>query len=779
MSRVASPTIVIGLGAFGADVIARLRPLADRQAVLLDASDAAATDEHVTRVLSSAEGLLGLSGLLGSREPGDDRRPALDVFLVADLGEPDVAKMAPDLIRELGRRLKARYSHIFGAHDQPNFTLCPVLALTGSRSGESPRGAAEALSRIEADAFGPARGPAPSQQTPVAPVPRVFLVEQQTARYELSPAELESTVVSFLSLMLRSSLRQEEPIRGFLRSPPGELRDRRLFASFGCATLELTLRQFCVAQSAADLVESMRAVPSAGAAAGAARAHRLVPTAEDLEGTIRKHESGDDLIDLLRAQAPHVDFPSIGVHHTPEQVRDQSYGWGWYEALEHTVDSLVRRLDDLEMDELSRVADERGLMLSRQLHSDAKTAIAELERSGPHGWGLALRLAEQVHAATVRETESLERKLRAERLPPFPKPDAVESAFRALREESTLRPRPYRMAAFGVLTTVVTAALLSFLPKWILVALIWRKVPLMTMAPSAGDVPVTGPLHYVVDTPFAFFWMVLLIGALMAFWLSRYRKMRHESLLAARDHLRAAVGRFVSDALEPSILRYYEARLTFVMRAWALRALSRLRDASSREVDRLTSIGTALSRLAREFSADARRVESESSSGEGGDLLYRTRASPELMASTYEAVRAPADLAQKLFEESLAEAREDGDEAPSYLIADNVLAAVRPHVEPSQAVLAEHAGPFVVEFVRELAGKLGVPLEVSGFDERTAERQYLFAPDWAQEPLSEARSGLRSLPEPQAHGDPDRIHLVTVRTALTRESIVVLAEGSS
>ena len=30
-----------------------------------------------------------------------------------------------------------------------------------------------------------------------------------------------------------------------------------------------------------------------------------------------------------------------------------------------------------------------------------------------------------------------------------------------------------------------------------------------------------------------------------------------------------------------------------------------------------------------------------------------------------------------------------------------------------------------------------------------------------------------------AHGDPDRVHLVTVRTALTRESIVVLGEGKS
>ena len=126
-----------------------------------------------------------------------------------------------------------------------------------------------------------------------------------------------------------------------------------------------------------------------------------------------------------------------------------------------------------------------------------------------------------------------------------------------------------------------------------------------------------------------------------------------------------------------------------------------------------------------------------------------------------------------------AEDRADAEDAPSYLLPDNVLAAVRPHVEPSSEVLGEHAGPFVVEFVRELSGKLGVPLEISGFDERTAEREYLFAPEWALAALGEAKQAARSLPQALAHGDPDRVHLVTVRTALTRESIVVLGEGKS
>lgn len=128
MSRVASPTIVLGLGTFGCEVVERLRPLSDARTILLEADAAKPAGEHVARAVESAESLLGLSGLIESREPGDDRRPALDLFVVADLGEPEVAEGVPDLVRELGQRLEKRFSHIFGGHDQPNLTLSPVTA---------------------------------------------------------------------------------------------------------------------------------------------------------------------------------------------------------------------------------------------------------------------------------------------------------------------------------------------------------------------------------------------------------------------------------------------------------------------------------------------------------------------------------------------------------------------------------------------------------------------------------------------------------------------------
>lgn len=770
MSRVESPTIVVALGAFGAEVSDRLGRLTSARTVVLELEHGESADA-VARVVDAAESLLGLRGLLETRGPGDGRRPELDVFWVGDLGEAAVADALPELLLQVGRRLLSRFSHIFRGHDLAGLTLSPVLALTGARTEPSPA-ALLALERIEREATAPAGTGGPGH---APPLPRVFLVEQQSSRYELSRGELVSTVVSFMSLLLGTSLRNEEPLSSFLRSPHDQRRDRRLFASFGCATLEMTLRQYCVARGAADVVEAMRQMPAAGASAGAARAARLVPDVDELEARLSKSETGEDLIEILRAQAPVIDFPAISATHTPEQVRDVAYGWSWYETLEGTVEALVRELDDVQMDELARLADERGLVLGRRLVSDMRATLRELERSGPQGWALALRLAEQVEKKVDRSIAALDRTLRSRELPPFPKPGGVESAFLALREESTRRPRPFRLWVFGAVAAGLGAVFLQHVPKWVAVALFGRQVPLMSMAPSSGEIAVSGPLHYVLDPPYSFFWVLALLAALIGWLLSRYRQKRHRALLDARDGLRHAVARFLTDAVSPSILGYYEARLRFVLRSWVLRALCRLRDATGREIERLGGISAALGQLARRFEQDAERFEAAPVVGESGDLLYRTRADPELLTKTYDAVRPGPDVAEHLFKASLGDG--DDDEAPSYLLFDNVVATVEPHVAPSDAVLRDHAGPFVANFVRELHGKLSVPLEVQGFDDRAEEREYLFAPEWAEEPLAELRAAMRSLPATSRHADADRVHLLAVRTALAREQITVLRKG--
>jgi hypothetical protein len=751
------PTLVVGLGAFGAEVCEKLPPAAR----VLTAEAGATPTQTSDRLVEQAEELLRLGNVIEVRAPGDARRPALDLLFVGDLGEPEVAQAIAPLVDEAGKRLLKRFSHIFRGHDLGNLTLCPILAMTGMRKdGAEAEPARKALAALEAIAK---RG---AEQA----VPRVLVIEEQSSRYELERGELVSTVLALLALVLDGSLRHAEPLASFLRAPPGELRDGRIFGSFGCATLELSLGRYCVARAAAELAESLARREGAEAGESVSRAERLVPEPDDSQTRLASPESGDDLLALLRAQVPQVEFPEIAWSHTPEQIRDVNYGWGWFDALERTVSSLVTRLDEQEMDELARVADERGLALRRRSERDLRQRIRELERSGPRGWSAALRLAEQVQGVAERRLSRLERELKAAELPPFPKTDGVESAFRALREESTRRPRPYRLLFFGVLATLALAAMLHHLPKWLLVVVGMRRVPPLAIAPSSMDVDV-GAARWFVDPPWVFFWLVAVIGVVVGMILSRHRKQRHEALLDARDDLRAAVRRYLNDDVGASVRRYYESRLVFSLRSWAYRILRRLREVAGAEAERLGRISLALGKLERELGAEVRRAERPPERGPG-DLLYRTRVTPELLQSTYEAVRPASDLAVKLFGEI--EAPKE-NEPPEYLFAERLLEFVEPEVKPRPEVLAERAAPFVVEFVSELAGKLGAPLEVAEFDDRAAERQYLFAPAWAEGAVREAERTIGPLPDLLPHGDPDRVHLVSLRTALTRGSIAVLA----
>jgi hypothetical protein len=751
------PTLVVGLGAFGAEVCERLSAFESRPRSLR-VDPTTPPEETAGRLIEQAEELLGLGRVLGSRAPGDGRRPALDLFVIGDLGEQAVADAISPLVREVGTRLAVRFSHIFRGHDSPNLALCPVLALIGARDGRSVQAARQALAGLEAIA------------KDSSAVPRVLVIEQQSSRYELTRDETLSSVLALLSLVLGGVLRHSEPLESFLRAPPGELRDGRIFATFGCATLELSVRKYCVSRGAAELVASLRRDPGSDASEGLATAERLVPDPDDLESRLARPEAGDDLLELLRANVPRLEFPAIGWSHTPEQIRDVNYGWGWFDALERTVSSLVTRLDEQEMDELARVADERGLALRRRAERDVRDRIRELERSGPRGWSAALRLAEQVRAVAERRLARLDRALRTAALPPFPGTEGVQVAFRELREESTRRPRPYRLAFFAALATIAFAALLHHVPKWILVSLIQRRVSPLALTPSSMSFEL-GAARFLVDPPWVFFWLVAVIGALVGWWIARHRKQRHEALLATQGALKAAVRRYLDDDVGSSVRRYYETRLSFSLRSWAYRILRRVRELADAEAARLGLIAQGLARLERELSTEARRAERPPAGA--GDLLYRTRASPELLNKTYQAVRPSGDLALKLFAELPTAAP---DEVPEYLVPGRVLSFVEPELEPGRDVLASQAAPFVVEFVSELVGKLGASLEIRGFDQRAAERSYLFAPDWARDALAEATRALGGMPELLPHADSDRVHLVSMRTALRRDSIAVLAE---
>ena len=774
-------TLCVGVGSFGAEILTRLASLwrrvepAHAPAVLLALGTELGPSEAAARVVGEAEKLLGLERAVRASGAGDASRPALDLLLVGDLGDAEVARALPAIVRESATRLLERFSNIFPGNDPPNLALCPVVALLGIRQPEAAKAAPEPGASAAPDprqALGELAAAATEitfRSGQVSPVARVFVVEQQASRYELTRGEVASSVVAFLSLLLGAALRHQEPLRTFLRSPVGEARERRIFASFGCATLELELESYCVTRAAAELLDGIRSTASAAAGAEAVAAERLVPDAAELERSLQSPASGDDLIELLRAHTPQVDFPPIGWQDTPEQIREQSYGWGWFDALESAVQATVKELDEHEMDEVTRVADERGLAALRSLERDVRGAIRDAERSGPHGWAEGLRLAEHVRNRADRQLGELGSALRKQKLPEFPAPTIVESAFRELRQESTLRPRPYRMAFFGAFAAVVAAALLHHLPKWFAVGVGARQVPLLSLTPSTMDVEV-GAWRFLLDPPWAFVWVLGVVGGLTAWWLRRYRRKRHEALLATREGLQGAVGRYLTDEVGPSVRRYYESRLRFTLTAWARRALRRARDVAHAEAARLGAVSAGLDRLSQKLRDEAARVE-RAPVEHAGDMLYRSHASAELLESSYQALRPGAELAATLFGEI--GAGEHDDEPPAYLIEDRLRELVRPHVRPSEHALGALATPVVERFVSELHGKLGVPLEVRGFDPRMAEQHHLFAPRWAVGALERLRERLPTLPAPMPHDDAERVHLLTVQTALDLDSIVL------
>lgn len=762
---------MVGLGAFGADVVARLRAAGvggeeRSQPFLTIAAEDADPAGCARRIVGACEPLLGLSAALG-RESSDGRRPALDVFVVASLGEEAAAKALPALVEAAGRALLGRFSNIFPGHDAPNLGICPVVALLGLRDGEStaPRAAA-ALVELE----GVARAMA-FRSGAGSPVARVFAVEQQSSRYELRPSELVSTVVGFLSLVLGTDLRDREPLRSFLRSSVDHARDGRIFASFGTATLEMAIEGACVPSVAAEVAEALRS-PDGAADDVDVRAERLVPEIDALVSGIEAPSSGEELVARIRAELPRIDFPSIEPRHEPEHIRGVLYGKSFFDGLQARVAASVERIDGRTMDDLARIADERGLGQVRRLVGGALRAIDAAERSDPRGWMVALRLAESVAARAQGRADALSKDLRDEALPPFPETGPVEAALGALREEADFRPRPARHAFFTALGALAGAALLHPVPKLVAVVLGRRKAPPSTYEGWEAEATTAG---FLLEPPFSIALVALVLAGVLHVLLARWRERRERALLAARDDLVAAVRRYVEDAAAASIERYYATRLRFASRAWALRTLRRLASAAARRAQRLARIGAGLDRMLRDLAAEAKRA---AGGGEGdGDLVYQRRIDEAALAALREASRPPGGVTERVLER-LAVDPPPGD-VPSFLFVDRLRDAVAPEAAPDQAALAEALGPAVVDFVDRRQAKIGVPLEIDLEGAGATEQRWLFAPAWAMPPLEAAAERWPLLPRAELHSDGERVHLLTVHTGLARGAIALLGLGGA
>jgi hypothetical protein len=159
---------------------------------------------------------------------------------------------------------------------------------------------------------------------------------------------------------------------------------------------------------------------------------------------------------------------------------------------------------------------------------------------------------------------------------------------------------------------------------------------------------------------------------------------------------------------------------------------------------------------------------------DSGDLLFRRRARADVLDSLYAQIRPTSDV----FERTVAAlGRPPGagrDEAPRLFEPAALAATLQGEIELTSAVVAKHLGGQVLEFVTEMFDTLGVPLEVMEFDERSAERSYIFCPEWALPVMADARAAGLKAPEPIVSGDPERVHVLVMRTALPLSAISVL-----
>ena len=163
---VMNPTLLIGVGAFGREVVRRTARGGERIASLehLEVESARPAAEIVAEAKVRARALLDLGHFVASTAPTDRRGPRCDVLVVADLGEPGVAEAIAPLCAALAEGLRAEFHPILRA-GAGALVVCPLLS--------APRAADRARVAAAAPPPPPRAGPPPPPRPPAGPGPPV------------------------------------------------------------------------------------------------------------------------------------------------------------------------------------------------------------------------------------------------------------------------------------------------------------------------------------------------------------------------------------------------------------------------------------------------------------------------------------------------------------------------------------------------------------------------------------------------------------------------------
>lgn len=714
-----------------------------------------------TRARDVCRRLLALGHFVDTTAPTDARGPRLDVFVIGDLGDERVTGCVPGLVESLAHELRAAFRPILGAGEGA-LAVCPMLV--APRSADAGR-----LGACIRSLAGLARHPEPTRR----PQARIYLIEDQSGKYILPIDELERSFAAFLSLILKSRLRDDRGVRDLVE--PGTSDRVGPFATFACATLEIdtnALERLCAYKLARELLgEFDVGVLTLSEIAG--EAHPLVPDRTSVESALWKEGTQGTLEEYL--EPPRIHVPEIAWTDSPEDIMEHKLGPMWQLETERTLERFQSEVERFKMDRLAKQIEANGTELAIKVEAEIMSKVRAHALASPRGPERALEFARYAMERAHSLRDEIQRDMEAPNLRPFPA-SPLASGMEAIRlaAHAWPRQRPPRMRLIGGLAALVSAFMVAALVH-------------MAIRTAGASLP---------------WWVSAALGTAMAissvsYSLWRHRKRHHNWLCQARSDLDAALERHI----RREIVDYFRRRLEYTRALWTYRIYRSIADRLAGVVVQLEAARAAVDEAARRLEAGEHELsQTRKSSGLSG-ILYRSVLDTDTVHAFYRHAR-PADLgavAARFHAEATGQAvhasDRPGEAAPAppdvfeapYADPERALAfalrefahvrTLSPYEEADSPLYQAVAGS-VKRYLEQLALKLSPPLEVIAVNapDAPAPRSVLIAPPEAR-PLIERTLAAENLDRGwdirSVSGDGRRIHLLLERGELPLDAVAL------
>ncbi len=463
-------------------------------------------------VREQAWSLLTLDHLLEYAPSADTLRPRMSVFVVADLGEPEVRQALPLVLETVATTILSRFSHIFSPQSTSdpgrNFGVYPLLFLGGLREeAEAHRKELVAslfdLERLaqRSDAWWPAGRRV---------ITRVVVFDDQTERYVLTPDQVISSLAAFLLLALHAASPfgtgdGDWPLAEFLGAKEREA-GQGLFAIFGAASLDLSrsrLSRYVQNRLGLAIVRGMRP-QEPDESIGLALKHLW--HASELDARLARPSdmpaeqstSAERIDESLRRLAAELSgrCSDVGRQDSPERITNDKYSWPWFEDIAKTFTDRCRDLEERMLPPAAEEIDRAGQALAHAHFDEITRRVDNWVWSGPVGWHRARQHLQELRVQVRRELSGI----RSEAdLPDPPDPAEVRNAVLEVRHLGERWPRAWRLWTSAALVTFILVALFQFLPKWLYVRFVYENHEYVPRPASAQNSVVRKDANELAD----------------------------------------------------------------------------------------------------------------------------------------------------------------------------------------------------------------------------------------------------------------------------------------